>query len=226
MAGDLGPGTIVGSAAFNLFIIIGLCVYVIPDKEVRKIKHLRVFFITATWSVFAYIWLYFILTWSSYGEVEVWEGLLTFIFFPATVGTAYVADRRLLFYKYLAKDYRLNRRGVVVEAEGHDKDDRAASIGGKEQFKRFASSRILLIVLSVGRILSLWTFCREDPSHCTLGGKDPSSLDFLPRGSFLSELSVEGILLIGLPQERIHFTGISGKRIFLKNLFLERIILI
>ena len=30
-AGDLGPGTIVGSAAFNLFVIIGICVYCIPD---------------------------------------------------------------------------------------------------------------------------------------------------------------------------------------------------
>jgi hypothetical protein len=39
-AGDLGPGTIVGSAAFNLFMIIGLCIYVIPDDEVRKIKPL------------------------------------------------------------------------------------------------------------------------------------------------------------------------------------------
>merc|ERR1719295_2263394 len=39
-AGDLGPGTIVGSAAFNLFMIIGLCIYVIPDDEVRKIKQL------------------------------------------------------------------------------------------------------------------------------------------------------------------------------------------
>ena len=60
-SGDLGPGTIVGSAAFNLFMIIGLCMYVIPDDEVRKIKHLRVFLVTATWSVFAYIWLYVIL---------------------------------------------------------------------------------------------------------------------------------------------------------------------
>jgi len=60
-AGDLGPGTIVGSAAFNLFMIIGLCIYVIPDDEVRKIKHLRVFIVTATWSVFAYIWMYLIL---------------------------------------------------------------------------------------------------------------------------------------------------------------------
>merc|ERR1712098_253648 len=33
-AGDLGPGTIVGSAAFNLFMIIGLCMYVIPPTGI------------------------------------------------------------------------------------------------------------------------------------------------------------------------------------------------
>ncbi|KAG8232972.1 hypothetical protein J437_LFUL013584 [Ladona fulva] len=117
-AGDLGPGTIVGSAAFNLFVIIAYCMYVIPDDEVRKIKHLRVFFVTATWSVFAYVWLYLILAVISEGEVEVWEGLVTFLFFPLTVITAYIADRRLLIYKYLNKRYRINRRGVVVEGEG------------------------------------------------------------------------------------------------------------
>ena len=117
-AGDLGPGTIVGSAAFNLFMIIGLCVYVIPDGQVRKIKHLRVFFVTATWSIFAYVWLYLILAVFSEGVVEVWEGVVTFLFFFATVITAYIADRRLLFYKYISKEYRVNRRGVIVGTEG------------------------------------------------------------------------------------------------------------
>lgn len=70
-AGSLGPSTIVGSAAFNMFIIIALCVYVVPDGETRKIKHLRVFFVTAAWSIFAYIWLYLILSVFSPGEVEV-----------------------------------------------------------------------------------------------------------------------------------------------------------
>ena len=32
VAGSLGPGTIVGSAAFNLFIIIGIWIVVIPSK--------------------------------------------------------------------------------------------------------------------------------------------------------------------------------------------------
>jgi len=130
-AGDLGPGTIVGSAAFNLFMIIGLCMYVIPDDEVRKIKHLRVFIITASWSVFAYVWLYLILGAISYGQVDSWEGIVTFLFFPATVYTAFVADRRMFFYKYLDKKYRA-QRGVIVQSEKGDIENRA-----EEKFKDF-----------------------------------------------------------------------------------------
>jgi len=132
-AGDLGPGTIVGSAAFNLFMIIGLCMYVIPDDEVRKIKHLRVFLVTATWSVFAYIWLYVILGPISYGVVEPWEAILTFLFFPATVWTAYVAERRLFCYKYMSKSYRAGKNGgAIVQTDKNDIESRAT-----EKFKDF-----------------------------------------------------------------------------------------
>ncbi|XP_048209021.1 sodium/calcium exchanger 1 isoform X4 [Perognathus longimembris pacificus] len=118
-AGDLGPSTIVGSAAFNMFIIIAICVYVVPDGENRKIKHLRVFFVTAAWSIFAYTWLYIILSVISPGVVEVWEGLLTFFFFPICVVFAWIADRRLLFYKYVYKRYRAGKqRGIIIEHEG------------------------------------------------------------------------------------------------------------
>ncbi|XP_061088977.1 sodium/calcium exchanger 1-like isoform X11 [Conger conger] len=118
-AGDLGPNTIVGSAAFNMFVIIGLCVYVVPDGEHRKVKHLRVFFVTATWSIFAYTWLYLILAVITPGVVQVWEGLLTLFFFPICVVFAWVADRRLLFYKYVYKRYRAGKqRGMIIEMEG------------------------------------------------------------------------------------------------------------
>lgn len=142
-AGDLGPGTIVGSAAFNMFVIIAICVYSIPPGEVRRIKHLRVFFVTMTWSVFAYIWLYIILTYSSWGVIEVWEGVITFMFFPATVLTAYIADRRLLLYKYLSKKYRVTKRGMIVGSEGEDvemapnKDRMADGILGGAGMVRF-----------------------------------------------------------------------------------------
>ncbi|XP_030627643.1 sodium/calcium exchanger 3 isoform X6 [Chanos chanos] len=118
-AGELGPSTIVGSAAFNMFVIIGLCVSVIPEGETRKVKHLRVFFVTAAWSVFAYIWLYMILAVFSPNVVQIWEGLLTLAFFPICVILAWVADRRLLFYKFMHKKYRTDKhRGVIIETEG------------------------------------------------------------------------------------------------------------
>ncbi|XP_060929148.1 sodium/calcium exchanger 2b isoform X6 [Limanda limanda] len=128
-AGELGPGTIVGSAAFNMFVILGICVWVIPTGETRKIKHLRVFFITAFWSIFAYIWLYLILSVMSPGVVEVWEALVTLLYFPVCVLLAWIADRRLLFYKYMGKRYRADKRhGIVVETEG----DLTPSKGGME----------------------------------------------------------------------------------------------
>merc|ERR1711990_57149 len=96
---------------------------------VRKIKHLRVFLVTATWSVFAYIWLYVILGFISYGKVESWEGLLTFIFFPLTVWTAYVAERRLLCYKWFSK---AEEEGVVALGGKADLEAR-----GAEKFKDF-----------------------------------------------------------------------------------------
>ncbi|XP_045486059.1 sodium/calcium exchanger 3 isoform X2 [Pieris rapae] len=143
-AGDLGPGTIVGSAAYNLFVIIAICVFVIPDGEVRKIKHLRVFLVTASWSVFAYVWLYLILAVISPSEVEVWEGFVTFLFFPATVLTAYIADRRLLVYKYLKKGYRVNERGVIVEVEGDGSVEMAlkpCDFGDDEEGRELEKSR-------------------------------------------------------------------------------------
>ncbi|XP_030825708.1 sodium/calcium exchanger 2 [Camarhynchus parvulus] len=117
-AGELGPGTIVGSAAFNMFVVIAVCVYAIPAGESRRIKHLRVFFVTASWSIFAYIWLYLILAVITPGVVQVWEAFLTLLFFPACVVFAWAADKRLLFYKYVYKRYRADpRSGIIIGTE-------------------------------------------------------------------------------------------------------------
>ncbi|XP_068155119.1 sodium/calcium exchanger Calx isoform X2 [Drosophila tropicalis] len=118
-SGDLGPGTIVGSAAYNLFMIIAVCMIWIPAGEVRRIRHLRVFIVTAVFSIFAYVWLWLILSVISPGIIEVWEAIVTLLFFPVTVIWAYIAERRLLVYKYMDKNYRVNKRGTVVAGE-HD----------------------------------------------------------------------------------------------------------
>ncbi|GMR58184.1 hypothetical protein PMAYCL1PPCAC_28379, partial [Pristionchus mayeri] len=118
-AGDLGPNTIVGSAAFNLFMITAICVLVIPKGEIRRQKHLDVFFVTASWSIFAYIWMYVILAVISPGVIEVWEGLITFLFFPLTVLTAFIADIKIIQNKFLPKRYRRSSHGLIA-TEGEE----------------------------------------------------------------------------------------------------------
>lgn len=98
--GDLGPSTIVGSAAFNLFVIVGICVMSIPSQEddphslgYRRVKAKTVLKVTAFNSVFAYLWLLFILTGPSPDLIEPWEGVMTFMFCPIMVIIAYLADK-------------------------------------------------------------------------------------------------------------------------------------
>merc|ERR1719446_1471834 len=56
-AGDLGPSTIVGSAAFNTLCIISVAIVAIPKGEVRYIKGVHVYHVTVVFAVFAYLWL-------------------------------------------------------------------------------------------------------------------------------------------------------------------------
>jgi len=91
-SGSLGASTIVGSAAFNLLGITGVCIAALPDGELKIIKDRTVFAITGFFSVFAYLWLLVILLAFSEDMVEPWEGILTFAFFPVLVLLSYMAD--------------------------------------------------------------------------------------------------------------------------------------
>mmetsp|Transcript_72802 Transcript_72802/g.213556 ORF Transcript_72802/g.213556 Transcript_72802/m.213556 type:complete len:1035 (-) Transcript_72802:174-3278(-) len=95
-AGELGPSTIVGSAAFNLLMITAVCIIAIPDKEIRKIAQTDVFLVTASFSILAYVWMLFILQVTTPDQVTLTEALLTFFQFPLIVILAYMADRGVL----------------------------------------------------------------------------------------------------------------------------------
>jgi solute carrier family 8 (sodium/calcium exchanger) len=97
--GELGANTIVGSAAFNLFVISGLCINAIPSGESRMIVGTKVYACTASFSIFAYVWLYLVLAVFSVNIVEIWEAVVTFLFFPILVLLAYALDKDLLFKK-------------------------------------------------------------------------------------------------------------------------------
>jgi len=101
--GELGASTIVGSAAFNLLVISGICVWAIskendtdPDRDqttddgIKKIYNMKVFAITATSSLFAYVWLWYVLLDQM---VALWEGIATLLFFFILVIFAYCADK-------------------------------------------------------------------------------------------------------------------------------------
>lgn len=92
-AGELGPGTIVGSAAFNLLCITACCVMAV-DKP-KRINSFNVFLTTAFFSVFAYIWMFLVISVISKERLDIWEAVITFLWFPILVILAYIADKDL-----------------------------------------------------------------------------------------------------------------------------------
>ncbi|EDO35472.1 predicted protein, partial [Nematostella vectensis] len=128
-AGALGPSTIVGSAAFNLLCITGVCVMAVPKFETRRIKSMNVFAVTAITSLLAYIWLFIILSVNTKDVVELWEAILTFLFFPILVIIAYIMD----------KNYCCPGR---VEPEG------MLELGDNSHGELFVISKIFLMILN------------------------------------------------------------------------------
>lgn len=90
-SGDLGPSTIVGSAAFNLLIISA--VSIMSVDEVKKIDGMGVFLTTSFFSIFAYVWLFYCLSINSKGTVSVQEASWTFGFFFILLILAFICDK-------------------------------------------------------------------------------------------------------------------------------------
>jgi Ca2+/Na+ antiporter len=97
-ADPLGPGTIVGSAAFNLLVISAVCI-IAPVPEVRTVKNVGVFYTTSFFSVWAYVWLLLIIEFISPEEVMMWEAAVTLLHFPLLVFVAYGMDKKWKFGK-------------------------------------------------------------------------------------------------------------------------------
>ncbi|THD25343.1 Sodium/calcium exchanger 2 [Fasciola hepatica] len=90
---SLGLFTILGSAAFNLFGIAGVCVISIPSPAVKRIEKFSVFIFTSVCSLLAYFWMLLATVYISPQVIELWEATLTFAFFPIMVLLAYAQDK-------------------------------------------------------------------------------------------------------------------------------------
>ncbi|XP_037430126.1 magnesium/proton exchanger 1-like isoform X3 [Triticum dicoccoides] len=93
-AGGLGPGTLVGSAAFDLFPIHAVCVVMPRAGSMKKISDLGVWLVELFWSFWAYIWLYIILEVWTPNVITLWEALVTVLQYGLLLVHAYAQDKR------------------------------------------------------------------------------------------------------------------------------------
>lgn len=114
-SGDLGPGTIVGSASFNLFVITGLCCMALDDGESKKIDKYGVFMLTSLHSIVAYVWVVIIVSVHTKDIVEVWEALVTLAFMPWMIFWVYLADR-----EWFREDNKVYIEDLDKEEAGDD----------------------------------------------------------------------------------------------------------
>lgn len=97
---EIGPSTIVGSAAFNLLVISGVSIIAVGTKEepdTKQIDDLWVFAVTSLFSLWAYIWMWICVADSF---ISITEGIMTCVFFIVLITVAYTADR--------CNNYRVN----------------------------------------------------------------------------------------------------------------------
>lgn len=94
-AGELGPSTIVGSAAFNLLVISAVSVVSVggPTDEIKKVDKMGVYLTQAAYSIFAYIWLFLCLQVNTPGITTTSEASWTFGFFFILLCNAYAMDK-------------------------------------------------------------------------------------------------------------------------------------
>ncbi|CAG9536428.1 unnamed protein product [Cercopithifilaria johnstoni] len=118
--GDLGPGTIVGSAAFNLLCITAVCILAVQSPTVKRIQETFVFATTSLFSCFAYIWLFIIVVIISPNVVELWEALVTFGLLFVLIIVAYLVDIKI----WKRNKTYLNEVYQIDDADdGEHKDD-------------------------------------------------------------------------------------------------------
>jgi len=124
--GELGPSTIVGSGAFNLLIITAVSIMAV-DEKMKWIDDVGVFITTASFSVFAYIWMWLCLAKFSPDEIELWEALVTLACTGLLLICAYGMDK--------CRRRQRAKQGIVEEEEDGDGDDDEESELGRKMAK-------------------------------------------------------------------------------------------
>lgn len=113
---SLGTFTIIGSAAFNLFVITSVCILSVPTPDVKYVKEFGVFCTTTFYSIWAYVWMLLVVQFITPGVIDIWEAWVTLGFMPLFVLHAYAQDSGWWCHKCC------KRPAVADENEGHKSD--------------------------------------------------------------------------------------------------------
>ena len=102
---SLGPNVIIGSAAFNLTVVLAACILAVPAGEIRKVVHRDSYVVLTVFAFLGPAWLLLILRATSPHVVRVFEAILTFLYFPWLVMLVFFADKgnytRTRYYRYV-----------------------------------------------------------------------------------------------------------------------------
>lgn len=107
-----------GSAAFNLLMITAVSIYAVDGGETgktKKIDDVGVFIVTSLFSVWAYIWMFLVLTVFSPGYVTAAEAWITLIFTLLLIVMAYSCD--------LCRQRAKAKAGVAESDDENDGED-------------------------------------------------------------------------------------------------------
>jgi Ca2+/Na+ antiporter len=140
-AGELGPSTIVGSAAFNLLVISGVSILAVDAP--KKINDMGVFATTGFFSMFAYIWLYICL---DDNKITLGEAWWTLIFFFILCILAFAAD------KY--NEYKSNKNQAAEDIEAKNKEDEMKIKKSKLRMIAKTYGELAVISTALGRASS------------------------------------------------------------------------
>lgn len=90
---ELGPTALIGSAAFKLMCITGVCILSVEKGQKEKIIKFKVFIVSSVFSLVAYLWLLIILVGTTPDYIDVWEATVTLLLLPLLVVIAYMVDK-------------------------------------------------------------------------------------------------------------------------------------
>ena len=91
---ELGPSLVVGSGAYHMLLLTGICMLSVKNGISKKITDLPLFFVTSAFGIFAFLWLFLVAEQISPGVIELWEAIVTLGFFPIIVFTCWTVQRR------------------------------------------------------------------------------------------------------------------------------------